>query len=95
MYINKLILTPFTPFDIKCKKFNVKKFFRVSRRVNFSYFPKITLNHWGGGVWGCGGGGVPPIPFRIFVDYVTIFNSSPMQLLRWSSPRAPTTDPKT
>ena len=25
------------------------------------------------------------IPFRIFVDYVTIFNSSPMQHLRWSS----------
>ena len=28
--------------------------------------------------------GVPPIPFRIFVD-VTIFDSGSMQHLRWSS----------
>ena len=27
----------------------------------------------------------PYKPFRISVDHVTIFNSSPMQLLRWSS----------
>ena len=30
-------------------------------------------------------GELPPMPFRIFVDHVTIFNSSPMQHLRWSS----------
>ena len=45
----------------------------------------------GGGAGGGGGGGggevppMPPIQFLILVDHVTIFNSSPMQHLRWSS----------
>ena len=51
MYVNKLILTPFSQFDIKCKKLNVKNFwkciFRASSR-EFSYFPKIILNPVGG-----------------------------------------------
>ena len=40
--------------------------------MSFSYLPKIPPDH----------GGVPPILFRIFVDYVTIFNSNLMQHLR-------------
>ena len=81
-YVNKLVLTPFSAFDIKCKKLNAKNFwrfiFRSFRRVSFSYSLKIAPDH--------GGGGRvvprPPILFRIFVDYVTIFNSSPKQHLR-------------
>ena len=46
-----------------------KCIFRASRRVSFSYFPKVAINNWG-----C----VSPIPFRIFVDYFTGFNSIPM-----------------
>ena len=38
-------------------------------------FPKVAVHH---GVYAT-------IPLRIFVDYVTILNSSPMQHLRWSS----------
>ena len=37
--------------------------------MSFSYFPKVALDQEVGGA---------PIPFRIFVDHVTIFNSSPM-----------------
>ena len=79
IYVNELLLTLFSPFDIKCKKLNAKNLwkcvFRASRRVSFSYFPKVALNHYG----------CHSIPFRIFVDLITIFNSSPMQHLRWSS----------
>ena len=46
--------------------------FKTSRRVSFSYFPKIALDH----------SDALLIPFKIFVDHVTIFNSSPMQYLR-------------
>ena len=58
-------------FDIKCKKkFNAKilwkYIFRTSRRVSISYFPKVALNHEG----------LPLTPFRIFMDHVTVFNSS-------------------
>ena len=58
-----------------------KHIFRASRRVSFSYFLQIV--------------GVTRILFKIlvyhvtmlgiFVDHVTIFNSSPVQHLRWSS----------
>ena len=48
--------------------------FMASRRVSFSYFPKIAIDH-----------GDALDTFRIFVDHVVIFNSSPMQHLRWSS----------
>ena len=81
MYVNELILTPFSPFDIKCKKRNVKNLwkciFMVFRKVSFSDFPNTALDKWV----------VPPVPFRIFVDHVIIlyFNSSPTQHLRWSS----------
>ena len=76
-------LTSFISLDIKCKKLNAKNLwkyifrtiFRISRRVTFSCFPKVALNH---------GGRCPVIPFRVFMD-VTIFNSSPMQQRRWSS----------
>ena len=38
-------------------KFNVKNLwkciFRASRRVSFSYYPKVVLNHGGGEVGGC------------------------------------------
>ena len=44
-----------------------KCIFRASRRLSFSCFPKVALNH----------GVIPfppaPIAFRIFVDHVTIF----------------------
>ena len=46
-------------------------------KVSFSYFPKVALDH----------GGCPSTLSRIFVDYVTISSSSPMQYLRWSSLR--------
>ena len=76
-YVNELISTLFSPFDIKCKKHNGKnlwKFiFRASRMVSFSYFPKVALDY----------GGCPPI--LIFMDHLTIFNSSPVQHLRWGS----------
>ena len=84
-----MILTPFVSFDIECKKILCEKpleiWFRASRRVSFSYYP---IMHSVMGVGGGGGGGVPgppPIPIRIFADVVTIFSSSPMQNLGWSS----------
>ena len=44
-----MILTLFRPFDSKCKKLLVKKLwkciFKASRRVSFSHFPKVALNH--------------------------------------------------
>ena len=44
IYINGLILTPFSPCDIKCKKLNLMRktlgcIFGVSSRASFSYFP--------------------------------------------------------
>ena len=42
--------------------------FRASRRVSFSYFPETGLDHEG----------CPPTPFRMFMDDVTIFSSSPI-----------------
>ena len=49
IFVNELLLTPFSPFDIKCKKVNAKNLwkciFKGSRRVSFSYFPKIALDY--------------------------------------------------
>ena len=130
--VNELTLTPFIPFDIKCKKLNLipktswnvfyyyilhkffsdfmhwwwnkirkadakyilniwflftsylmanlsitqlKYIFWTSRRVSFSYFPKVAFNH----------GGCPPIPFRIFMNHVIILSLSYIKHLRWSS----------
>ena len=57
------MLTPFSPFDIKhkndAKKTSGNVFLGHLRRGSFSYFLQIL--------------GLP-IPFRIFVDHVTIFN---------------------
>ena len=93
-YVSELILTPFVSFDIECKKILCEKpleiCFRASRRVSFSYYPIMhsvmggvpRAPPWGG--WGVPGA-PPPIPIRIFADVVTIFSSSPMQNLGWSS----------
>ena len=47
--VSELILTPFSPFDIKCKKLIVenlwKCIFRVSRWMSFSHFPKFPLGN--------------------------------------------------
>ena len=79
IYVSELILTPVSAFDIKYKKCNAKNLrkciFTASSRVSFAYFPKTALGH----------GWCPPsIPFRIFVDYVTMSNWNPMQYLRCS-----------
>ena len=48
-YVSELILTPFSPCYIKCKRLNVKNLwkyiFRAYRRVSFSYFPKGALDN--------------------------------------------------
>ena len=71
-----MILTPFSPCGIKCKILNVKNLwkciFRAYRSVSFAYFPKAALDNKEGK-------GQPSIPFRIFVDHVTLFNSNPIQ----------------
>ena len=70
---------PFSSFDITCKKLNLM--WKTSGNVflgNLVFcFPKVALDV-------CGR--VTPIPFRIFVDHVIIFNSNPIQYLRRSSP---------
>ena len=54
-YVNELLLTPLSPFDIKFKKLSLmqknlwKCIFRASRRVSFSDFPRVAL-HYGGDV---------------------------------------------
>ena len=50
-----------------------KRNFRASRRVSFSYFFKAARNH----------ARSPVIPFRIFLDQVTIFSTSSMWHPRW------------
>ena len=53
IYINKLLLAPFTPFDIKYKKLSLMRktsgnvFLGAFRKVNSLYFPKVALNHGG------------------------------------------------
>ena len=46
--VSKLILIPFSPFDIKCQKLNAKNLwkyiFRASERVSFLYFSKAALD---------------------------------------------------
>ena len=43
--------------------------------MSFIYFPKVASNHWR----------YPLISFRSFMDHVTIFSTSSMKNLRWSS----------
>ena len=62
MYVSELIVTPFSLFNKRNAKIIWECIFGASRRVSFSYFPKIALDHRG----------APQIPFRIFVDRVTI-----------------------
>ena len=50
--------------------------------IVFHIFPIL---HWIMKRRGRMGGRGCPIPFRIFVDHVTIFNLSPMQHLKWST----------
>ena len=51
-----------------------KCIFRASRRVSFSYFSKVALDHWG----------CPPTLFGIFVNHIAKFSSSPVHHLRWN-----------
>ena len=66
----------FSPFDNKCVKPNAKKPLEIYlghlEECVLHISPKVKLSH----------GWCPPIPFRIFVDHVTIFSSSLMQHLR-------------
>ena len=56
-------------FDIKYKKLNL-----MQKTFEFFIFPlEITPSWW-----------CHPVPFRIFMDDITILSSSPMQHLRWS-----------
>ena len=45
--VSEVILTLFSPFDIKCKKLNAKNFwkciFRASWMMSFSIFPRLHL----------------------------------------------------
>ena len=46
IYVNELILTPPSPFDITVNaKYLWKCIFRATRRLSFSYFPKGSLNN--------------------------------------------------
>ena len=69
-YVNKLVLTPFSPFSIECKYLIAKTFGNVLLghvgELRFSYFSTRS--------WEV----TPATPFRIFVDYVAILNSTPM-----------------
>ena len=51
IYVSELILTPFSPFHIKCQKLNAKNLwkwiFRISRRKGFSYFLNTALDYGG------------------------------------------------
>ena len=50
IYVNELILTPLSPFDITVNaKYLWKCIFRATRRLSFSYFPKGALNNKRGG----------------------------------------------
>ena len=53
-----------------------KSIFGASRRVSFSYFPKVKPDH-----------GVVPqyLTEFLWIIFITLFNSSPMQHQRWSS----------
>ena len=76
IYIDELLLTLFSPFDIKCKKLNStnlwKCIFKASRRVSFLYFPKVSLDHWG-----C------PDTFKNFWGPYYNIQFKPYETLRW------------
>ena len=49
-FVNELILTPFSPFDITVNtKYLCKCIFMAHSRVRFSYFPKGVLDNKRGG----------------------------------------------
>ena len=81
IHVNELILTPFSLFDIKCKK----------RYLIWKTAENVLLGHPGESVLHIFPrlyskmGGCPPIPFRIFVDHVKLSSSRPVQHQRWSS----------
>ena len=86
IYANELILALFSPFDIKCKiltlmwKTSGILFLGHLGGWVFHIFPRLHLI-----MCACVFGRVEPLLlFRVFVDHVTIFNSSSMQRLRWS-----------
>ena len=85
IYDNELALNPFSLFNIKCKKLNLKNLwkcsFRTLREGVFHIFLSLQTIMEGA-----------PISFRgcththrVFVDLVTIFSSSSMRHLRWTS----------
>ena len=51
IYVNELILTPFSSLDMlnakNLLKYIFRAIFRTSRRVCFPYFPKVALKHGG------------------------------------------------
>ena len=51
IYVGELILTPFSSFDSKCKKLNVKNPGKciVTASRSFLYFPKVALDMCVGG----------------------------------------------
>ena len=73
IYINELILSSFSPFDITCKKRNIfmrktsgNVFSGHQRGWVFHNFPRLpSIMSWG----------LPSMPLRIFLDHITIFNS--------------------
>ena len=91
IHVNKLILPPFSPFDIKCKipylkwKASGNVFlghlggwvFHIFPRLHSIMYVCVCVNVCvEGGRWSL-------ILFRVLVDHITIFNSSSMQHLRW------------
>ena len=83
IHVNKLILTPFSPFGIKCKILNL--IWKTSGNVLlghlagcvFHIFPRLRsiMSVCGeGGVGGGGGEWVSLILFRVYVGHVTIFS---------------------
>ena len=69
-YINGLILTQFSPLDIKYKKLNLMQ--KTSGNVFLGLLGEFFIFSLGcTQSWGC-----TLIPLRIFLDHVTIFSSS-------------------
>ena len=69
------ILSQWVDINSIYAKIPLEMFFRTSSRVSFLIFSQGCTRSWG----------VPPMHVRNFVYHVRIFNSSPMQHLRWSS----------
>ena len=80
IYVCELILTGFSPFNIKCKKLNAKTsgniFLGSLVEWVFHFFLRLH-SIIGCALW-------YPITPWVFVDHVMILNSSPMHHLRWS-----------